>query len=85
MEVMLSFDRGEDVGKFERCDILHDMLEVSVDFCSVTIDPETVNFELATAVVINNFIQILVLDEEAVASLRMHEIFTEGDLDVRPF
>ncbi len=32
VEVVLSFDGGEDVGKSERCDILPDELEGSLDF-----------------------------------------------------
>ena len=60
-------------------------MEVRVDFSSVAIDPETVDKELVTAVVINDVVQISVFDEEAVASPRMHKIFTEGYLDVRPF
>ncbi len=43
MEVVLSFDWGEDVGEFDRHDILPDEMEVRVDFGSVAIDPETVD------------------------------------------
>jgi hypothetical protein len=53
MEVVLSFYGGEDVGKFEQRDVLPNEMEVRVGFCSVPIDPEPVNFELATAVVID--------------------------------
>ena len=52
VEVVLSFDRGEEVGKFERLDILPDDMEGSVDFRYLAIDPETVDVELAMIVVI---------------------------------
>ena len=53
VEVVLSFDRGgEEVGKFERLDILPDDMEGSVDLRYLAIDPETVDVELATVVVI---------------------------------
>ena len=43
VEVVLSFDEGEDVGEFDRRDILPELLEVRFDFGSVAIDPETVH------------------------------------------
>jgi hypothetical protein len=58
VEVMLLFDGGEDVGKFDRRDVLPDTLEVRVNFRSVAIDPETVDNKLAMVVVINHVVQI---------------------------
>ena len=79
MEVVLSFDGGEDVGEFDRRDILPDeIMEVRVDFRSVAIDPETVDKYLATAVVINNALQISVFDEESVASLCPKRLLSFG-------
>jgi len=43
VEVVLSFDEGEDVGEFDRRDILPELLEVRFDFGSAAIDPETVH------------------------------------------
>ncbi len=84
MEVVLSFNGGEDVGKFQRRNILPDAMEVRVDVRSVTIDPETVNNELSTAIVINDVVEISLFDEESTSVVRTREIFIEGDLDVLP-
>ncbi len=84
MDVVLSFDGGEEIGKFQRRDILPDAMEVRVDFRSVAIDPETVDNELLTAIVINNVVEISVFDEESASVVRTHKIIMEGDLDVLP-
>ena len=71
LEVVLSFDGGEDVG-------IPDDLDGNVDYGKVTINPETVHTELATVVVINNVVLCPCFDEESVASLRPNARDTHG-------